>query len=291
MVCRDALQSPDRGPSLETRLDMIRGYTTARGADLLEVCQGVASASGKRSYGRRLDLRAVIRRALELGVPILVARLDRLSRDVSVLKQLDVPGLQIHSVADGGRVSKKRLRDEVRRAAREARGLSVGAREVHQKRRENGLGPRRGTITRDAQRKGAISNMLRADDKVRKLADYLERDRSWLSRPRKELLDHLNEVGLWSDVSLRENVRRPWTRDSLKKILAKVLDELARRDTIQTEDFVACPGQDAVTPLPLSEPPLGAVEPLQKQRRNPGGEDLQPTAEGPYAGHPLWGMF
>lgn len=281
----------DEGLSLETQLDMIRGYTTAKGTELLEVYEDVASAWGKRSLARRLDLQAVIRRALELKVPILVARLDRLSRDASVLEQLGEPGLQIYSVEDGGRVSKRRLRDEIRRAARVAGDRSRIAQEADRKRRERGAGPRRGTITKAAQREGAISNMLRAEDKVRKLADFLERNRSWVSRPRKELLHHLNEIGLWNDVSLRENVRRPWTRDSLKKVLAKALEELALQDTIQTEDFAVFPGQDAVAPPPLNETAPNIAEQILERSADPVEGTPQSTDDDTYAGHPLLGIF
>lgn len=283
----------EEGSSLQAQLDLLRGYAAAKDIDLPELYEDVASASGSRSLSRRMDLQAAIRRALQLGVPILVARLDRLSRDASVLKQLDVPGLHIHSVADGGRVSKKKLREAIRRAQRQAEELSRRACKVHERNRGKSARAKQQQLSKSAQRDGAISNMLRADGKVQELADFLEVNPVWLSRPRQTLVNHLNEVGSWNLVSLRDQVRKPWTVAALRKPLAKALDELEFRSEVLTDDFAAFPGSGDIQHVSGPAPAHVAIpeETLPDARDEIVGANNSSDEENFYADNPLFGAF
>lgn len=87
--------------------------------------------------------------------------------------------------------------------------------------------------------------MLRADRKVNELADFLERNRTWIQAGTKSLADHLNGIGLWNLVSERDDIRKPWTEDSLRKPLKKARELLVTRVEDDDDDDIF-PGFDHV---------------------------------------------
>lgn len=223
------------GNGLAAQLDRIKGFAVANDIKIVELYEDVASASGERSLGRRGDLRAVLRRADEAKLPILIDRIDRLSRDMSVLKQLLKPGLRIYSASTGRRVTKKELREEVRRAQDEARAISAGACDGHVRRSGRGNRAAPGSKA-DDRRQGTISNMLRAARKAKELADFLRREPAWLKRSMQALADHLNAIELLNLVSERDNIRKPWTRAALREPLRRA-KELLRMDDEDDDDL------------------------------------------------------
>lgn len=223
----------DQGESLAGQVEAIRLFGDQNSFAVTQIYSEDASAYGATSHLKRGDLIGAVRQARALGIPLVVTRLDRLARNRQALKLLDVPGLEIFSIADGGRVTKRRLRAAIREAQREARELSLSAKEswsrVEKRRRRKAHGGPKD----DARRQGLMSNMLRHDRKVREVADFLRTNPAWLPAGARRLSRHLNETGLLNLVSDTHAIRKPWTKDSLSKILdeaRKVLELEAELD-------------------------------------------------------------
>ena len=280
----------DEGLSLAAQVDLLRGYAVKNGFELPEIYQDIASASGKRSYLRRGDLRAAAYRANELGVPLLVPRLDRLSRDVSTLRLLDDLGLEIYSVADGGRVTKKRLRHAIQQAQEEVERLSRQARQdrrvVAGRRRKKNSGP-----SRDARRSGTVANILRSDQKVKELADFLAQNPAVSDLGPRRLARHLNQAGLWNLVSEREGVREAWTADSLKKPLAEARKMIAAEAEMDREEMLLVPGYEAGASAGEADQGGGSPDRADKINASPQGAADGRDEEDPYANNPLFGIF
>lgn len=73
----------DTGMSLDAQADAIRGEAARLSYDLNEIYEEAASAYGPDS-SRRSGLLQALKRASELGAPLIVPSIDRLSRDLSV---------------------------------------------------------------------------------------------------------------------------------------------------------------------------------------------------------------
>lgn len=74
------------GLGLEAQLEAVRQFAAAEGYELAEVVAEVAS--GKLGLDARPELRGALARAKRLKCPILVSKLDRLSRDVNFVSGL-----------------------------------------------------------------------------------------------------------------------------------------------------------------------------------------------------------
>ncbi len=228
----------EKGESLDTQVDLLRQFAAENGFDVPLIFQDAASASGASSFLRLGDLRAAVIEARKRGVPLLVARLDRLARDASTLRHLDGHGLEIYSVADNGRVARKQLHSAIRKAQREAEGISRRAQKTWRQAATHGRFRKIPGPSKEQRRSGAIANMLRAERKVNDLADFLERNPDWSQARPKGLAEHLNGLGLWNLVSERDDIRKPWTEDSLRKPLKRARELLAvRAEDADDDDF------------------------------------------------------
>lgn len=280
----------EQGESLDAQADLLRQYAVEHRFDLPLIFQDAASASGASSFLRRGDLRAAVIEARERGVPLLVARIDRLARDTSALRHPDVSGIEIYSVANGGRVTRKQLRNAIREAQREAEDISRRAQKDWRDTAMNGRRRRLSGPTKEHRRSGTISNMLRADQKVRDLADFLERNPDWNHARTKSLAGHLNESGLWNLVSERDSVRKPWTENSLRKPLKKARELLALQAEDVNDDnlFLGFDRVDLIDERPPAEtfPSGPAMESHEKGRDAADASDTED-----YKRDPGFGIF
>lgn len=229
----------DQGESLDEQVDAMRTFGSQNDFTVPEIYSDTASAFGAKSHLKRGDLLGAVRQARALGMPLLVARLDRLARNSQALKLLDVPGLEIFSIADGGRVTKRRLRAAIREAQREAGGLSRSAKASWPKiRKRRGRKGHEGPKD-DDKRRGQISNVLRHDRKVKEVADFLRTNPAWQPAGARRLSRHLNETGMLNLVSDAHGIRRPWTKDSLFKILDEARKLLVLEAELDAEEVAA----------------------------------------------------
>lgn len=163
-------EQAERGLSLDAQIDMLKAYVGAvRGGKLLAI--HMDSESGHRIS--RAGLLDAIKDVTSSDASLLVPSVDRLSRNVEVLKLLDVAGLKL-VCANKGRISKPALKALVVRAQKErdeiaARSATSAA---HRKTRSGGV-PHKTTLNASSKRRGTLANLARADQKMTSVADYI----------------------------------------------------------------------------------------------------------------------
>jgi DNA invertase Pin-like site-specific DNA recombinase len=129
------------GLGLAAQEAAIRAFAAAEGFDIVEVVQ--EAASGKLGIDEREGLRMALAKAKKLKCPVIVAKLDRLSRDVAFISGLmargtpfivaelgaDVDPFVLHLYAALGEKERKLIgtRTKAALAALKAQGVKLGA--------------------------------------------------------------------------------------------------------------------------------------------------------------------
>lgn len=239
------------GFSLEAQEDMIRAYVQKKRAALAAIYSEPASASSAGSH-MRPELQCAIAHARRTGFPFIVASMDRLSRNLDVLRSLQ--GLTIIS-ADKGRISQTAMHALISRAAREADEISRRAKEGHAKRKSRGAVLGNAKSLPKAQRKGCLGNISRCDGNVRAIGDFLSKHPETETLCRKKLAEMLNAADVHNVQSLRKGRSSPWTPGSLTKPLKKARAERlfqTELDAAEETDALAAgrvfPSESAVAP-------------------------------------------
>jgi DNA invertase Pin-like site-specific DNA recombinase len=148
------------GLGLSAQEAAIRSFAAAEGFDIVELFSEVAS--GAQGIDEREGLRAALARAKKLRCPVIVAKLDRLSRDVAFISGLmsrgvpfivaelgaDVDPFVLHLYAALGEKERKLIgqRTKAALAAKKAQGVVLGNR----------------TNLNEAQAKGQATNAVKA---------------------------------------------------------------------------------------------------------------------------------
>lgn len=166
------------GLGLEAQRAAIARFASAEGLEVAEVYQEIETGSGSDALERRPQLAAALKAARKAKAPVLVAKLDRLSRDVHF-----VSGLMSHRVefvvCDLGRQSdpfvlhlyaalaeKERsmisARTKAGLAAAKARGTKLG------------MAARRKSEVREIAATGAKANQVAALERVEALRPQIE---------------------------------------------------------------------------------------------------------------------
>jgi DNA invertase Pin-like site-specific DNA recombinase len=154
------LEQGKSGLGLAAQETAIRSFATAEGFEVVEVFSEVAS--GKLGIDEREGLRAALAKAKKLKCPVIVAKLDRLSRDVAFISGLmargvpfivaelgsDVDPFVLHLFAALGEKERKMIgaRTKAALAAKKAQGVVLGNR----------------TNLAEAQAKGQATNAAKA---------------------------------------------------------------------------------------------------------------------------------
>ncbi len=277
------------GIGLDAQTLSLKSFADQRGKVVREIYEDQESGYGAESLQRRDGLQAAIKRATELGVPILFPSTSRLSRDRSSVDLLEQSGVELWSVEKGGRLSKKELRSGIERAQFEAEEI--------QKRSKEGLAraKARGTVMGNktnlpaAQRMGSVANAVRADKKVQDLADFLEMNPHADKMPRQELVDLLNNFAPWNVVSERKSILKPWTLSSLKKPLSKAREELIFRRAMENEDLNLLQVADA--DVHGTEPDSEDQQQTDRSASNDIAESAVPEDHEGYRNNPNYNRF
>jgi DNA invertase Pin-like site-specific DNA recombinase len=165
------------GLGLDAQREAIRSFAAAEGFDILEVVEEVAS--GKLGIDDRDGLRSALAKAKKLRCPVIVSKLDRLSRDVAFISGLmskgvpfivaelgsDVDPFVLHLYAALGEKERKLIgsRTKTALAALKAKGVKLGA--IQHKNPQ--------TIVL-ARAKGNASNAARAAEFVAKMVPQIK---------------------------------------------------------------------------------------------------------------------
>ncbi len=282
----------DDGNGLCWQADAIRRYVEKRQGKLVGVYQDVGSAAGSRSAVRRPGLNDALKVARNMGAPLLITDPSRLSRNLHALQDLDLSGIKIINVTTGRSLGLRHLRKEVADRAATVGNIQNGSAAGVRSAKRRGAYPGNRTNLRAAQRRGSIENAVRADEKIRRLADALEKISDWEMLPRKVLVEQLNASGSRNVLRTDEPAGEPWRLSTLRQPLKKAVEELSfRRELEEHEDaalsFPVAPGQ-----TDADRHPDAVVAPDQDE--NSATDEDRSTDEEPdvfYRKNPLYGRF
>ena len=166
----------ESGIGLETQIVQIKTFTEARGLRITDVFREVASAMGEEGAGATVRPRwlAAIGLALRKNCPLVVASVDRFSRNTEVVKRVVSSRLKLISVEDGGGLDNATLLAKIAGAQR--RGELIGERTrrglADAKRRGKLLGNRRNLD--EARRKAAASRSQTAHRRLMAIKPIVE---------------------------------------------------------------------------------------------------------------------
>lgn len=225
----------DEGISLEEQAHLLREYCNRKQLHLLTIEEDERTAGGADNHLHRPGLQSAIRQANNLGVPILVPSVDRLARHLGILPDLFEASIPVISAADGRRIGKDMLFRLIQRAERERMEISRRAREGMAQAKVRGVKFGNAKNLEAAQRRGAISNIVRAEKKTMELADYFESIPEWEKMTLRELTDTLNSSGPLNLISERRNERRAWTLGSIRKPLKLAKKEISLRRELEAD--------------------------------------------------------
>lgn len=245
-------QQEREGDSLECQLDQIKAYASAKGAKLVRVHEDAASAFNSRSSNRP-GLRAAIDEALRVGAPLLVPSIDRLSRSLKDLTLLHQKGLSIHS-ADRGKVSRATLKGHIARAEAESAAKAARAAQQH------GSGSKRKNeppaARAEARRKGTFSNIMRKEQRIREVTDFITTTPGAAQMTRQQLVDALNNAGVLNLRSVRGEVRIPWTKEALRPVQRAAQELITGEVEMDGEDALSAERSKTISTAPIEQTDL-----------------------------------
>lgn len=279
------------GISLAGQEDMLRSFASQKRAKLLGIHQDEGSAYSATSSAREGFL-AAIGDCRTSGASLLVPSIDRLSRNVSALKELDVSGLRIVSVKEG-LVGKERLRILIQKAQHDSEEISRRSRESAANRKARGARLGNRTNLSEAQRRGTFNNLTRKNKKIEELAACINADSDLQNLTWNKRAERLNALNHWNLCSDRNSRREPWTVGSLRKPWKEALALLEEwRELAEGDDpWITSGGGTAATTASDSigeaMPPRGAI--TTQKRPSVGGMPLVTSSalvasEGPSQG-------
>jgi DNA invertase Pin-like site-specific DNA recombinase len=164
------------GLGLEAQQAVIHRFAEAEGYDVVQTFTEIETAKGADALERRPQLKAALKRASVYKCPIVVAKLDRLSRDVAFISDLmskrvpfivtehptaDPFMLHIYAAVAEAERSKISERTKAALAAAKARGVRLG----------NPHGPK--PFTAEARRQAAEALRQGADERAQQLNEVL----------------------------------------------------------------------------------------------------------------------
>jgi predicted site-specific integrase-resolvase len=208
----------DDGNSLETQRQSIELYAKEMNRELVEIYSD--STSGALPYTKRSCLKDAVRKAEALGCPIIVASPDRLSRNIDVLRHIDLRKSQIW-VVGRGRLNRSELDQEIAEAAlgleqRREAGVSSWTSSARRKRT-----PGSTPATRDGGLIGSKSNKARSDENQAQIQRVLEARPETISMTCPEIALFLNELGVANENGRANDGPVLWTPTTLRRKLGR----------------------------------------------------------------------
>ena len=213
-----------KGISLDAQQHTLNTYVGQKGGLILDVFQDVGSAYGPKA-SKRPGLLAAISKCRAAGAELLVSKVDRFSRNVSILEDLDLSGIRIVSVAEGI-VGKERLRSLIQAAQNESSEASRNAKDALSKRKAAGklLGNTKNLSV--AQRLGTQAVKARKAKKINELSGFIDTHPEILAMTWRARADLLNTAGHANIGNTSSPLPVPWSRESLRKPFKEALNLL-----------------------------------------------------------------
>jgi DNA invertase Pin-like site-specific DNA recombinase len=206
------------GLGLEAQRAAIARFAEVEGLDVTQVFEEVETGSGADALDRRPKLAAALKAARKAKSPVLVAKLDRLSRDVHFIS-----GLMSHRVefivCDLGRQPDPFVLHLYAALAEKERGMisartKAGLAAAKARGTKLGMAARTKRKQKEIARAGAAANQAKAVEKIKEIRDRIENALSdgVSLRAAAERLNELNVPspggGLWHAPTVLKAARR-----------------------------------------------------------------------------------
>ena len=221
------VSSANQGKSdigLQSQAVQIEAFAEGRGYRVIKTYREVASAIGGESLTRRPRLQEAIRHAQRERLPILVARLDRVSRNADELERVaQASGIKIVSVREGPAVDPVTLRVESARISHETKMLRERTLNGLQRAKREGKLFGNRTNLPDAQRKGVASLKRNAKLLRSELRPIIRQIQDSGLTGGEEISAELNRRGIYTAR------RQKWTRANLARVLRQLDGDDDRR--------------------------------------------------------------
>ena len=255
------LHQADHGDSLDGQAERIRSWALEKGIVLHGIYQDTASAYRDRG-AQRHDLLDAIRVARDQQIPLVVTSIDRLSRRLEDILDLDLKSIDIIPLDLGQKISKADLRRRIQAAQIEAETRA------RQGRDRSKLPP---NLSPEARRRGAMANLDRASRNTETILRHLHTTPGLEAMSWQKRADHMNAQGDLNCTSLRNNQFSPWTRHSIREPFQRARKELEFEKEMDEHD----PEDDFLSSEGSWEKPLSS--------RIPGARPQRPERELPDA--------
>jgi DNA invertase Pin-like site-specific DNA recombinase len=192
----------------------IEGYAKGAGYSVMKILREVASAKGA-SLRARPVLQEAISIAKRESIPLIVSRLDRISRDADELEEIvSRSGIEVISVRDWPEFTVI-LKARAARIKRETEMLSERTRKGLARAKQRGAKFGNPVNLPEAQALGNLASRRAAEKRRKELEPAIAEIRSQGAKTGEEIAKALNEAGwrtprgrLWSDANLRRILRR-----------------------------------------------------------------------------------
>lgn len=229
--CRPAIgylrvSTEDQGRSgigFEGQRAAIEKFCELEGLWIVDWFEDVGSGMGEESVTKREGLKHALDRARELGGPVVVSELDRLSRHTKTLETIIIEGDVIVISTDGATASPHSVRSAAARAEVEGKRISETTKIALQRKKAEGVLLGNRTNLDMARKAGAKANRDRALAKAHEIVDHMERVAGADTFSAKQMVDSLNAAGAVSGQG------KPWTVSGIRRPLAKAKEILRDR--------------------------------------------------------------
>lgn len=151
------------GLGLEAQRTACQQFATQHGFQIVQEYKDVETGKGADALERRPQLATALSEAKKLKCPVLVAKLDRLSRDVAFISGLMAKGVSFIVAELGPDVESFMLHIYAALAEKERRLISERTKAALMAKKAQGVKLGNRTNLRDAQRKGLEERLRRAD--------------------------------------------------------------------------------------------------------------------------------
>jgi DNA invertase Pin-like site-specific DNA recombinase len=216
-----------KGISLDAQQHTLNTYVEQKGGMLLEIFQDVCSAYDPNS-SKRPGLQAAISKCRATGADLLVIKVDRFSRNVSILEDLDLSGIRIVSVAEGI-VGKDRLRSLIQSAQNESAEASRNSKDALAKRKAAGKRLGNTKNLSEAQQLGTQAVKNRKANKISELSGFIATHPEILVMTWQARVELLNASGHANIGNTIGPLPAPWSRGSLRKPFKEALNLLTTK--------------------------------------------------------------
>ena len=218
------------GFGLASQRAEIEAFSDAYSYKVVRWKRDVGSAIGGDSLAHRPGLQAILEEAKLKRLPVLISRLDRLSRDSNELEQLvRNSGVQFLSVNEHHLSDPLVLEVQSKRVARDTADLSKRTRDGMRVAKEEGRIFGNPTNLKEAQQLGAEANRQKFLDQCRELRPLVGLARAAGAKSMRAIADQLNDRGH------RASSGKPWTGPNLDRYV-KEIDSMAKAEDAQIHE-------------------------------------------------------